>query len=161
MTRLLSSTPSLPIASRSASAFRYLVDRLSTGRQLKPLVRSWIVATLPIDFERIPNARPAVFLAPSEGPGQVAGSGIDGRPTIRTDLHVAIGIAVTGEDPGEALRLWETIERELWGDYHSHLEEMWDRGISAIRPVSPAHAPIKPTPESKFFVTTGIVSIQL
>lgn len=158
---ILPSPPPLPIASRTSAAFDYLCDRLRNGPQLAPVVRSWQVTVLPIDFGKIPNARPAVFLAPSEGQTQVIGTGRGNGPTVRTDLHVAIGIAIDGNDPAEALRLWEAIERELFGNYRAHLPELWGRGITAIRPVSAAHAPIRPAPDSKFFVTTGIVSIEL
>jgi hypothetical protein len=157
----LTSPAPIPLASRSAAAFRYLHERLRNSPPLKPVVRSWIAATLPIDFDRVPNARPAVFLAPTEGPSLLYGTGLDGKSTVRNDMQVAIGIAADGEDPSEALRLWDAIQRELWGNYRAHLEEMWDRGITAIRPVSPAHAPIKPAPESRFFVTTGVIAIQL
>lgn len=157
----LPSKAPIPLSSRSEAAFRYLFDRLSNSAPLKPVVRKWIAATLPIDFDRAPNSRPAVFLAPTEGPSSLYGTGLDGKATVRTDMQVAVGIAADGDDPSEALRLWDAIQRELWGNYREHLPELWDRGITAIRPVSPAHAPIKPTPESRFFVTTGVIAIQL
>ena len=64
-------------------------------------------------------------------------------------------------DRGVSMGTGDRFRFEMLQSRFQSLVELWDRGISAIRLVSPATAPVRPAPESKFFVATGVIEILL